>query len=145
MTTAAEPRFVDTCVLLDATDVARARHARSIARLDEPRRWVTSAQVAREYLAVATRPVSANGLGMSMADGLENLRAFRVGIALLPEEKPVLPSLLRLLGEVPCSGRVVFDASIVATMLVHGVGTILTANPADFARLGRRIAVEALD
>lgn len=55
------------------------------------------AQVIREYLVVATRPVIANGLGMLLGDALENVREFRKTIRLLPEERPVLPAFLRLL------------------------------------------------
>lgn len=35
----------------------------------------TSGQIVREYLAVATRPVTANGLGMPQLDAVANARA----------------------------------------------------------------------
>ena len=91
------------------------------------------AQVIREYLAVATRPVTANGLGLAMADALANVRELRLRIRLLPEERPVLPSFLGLLARVPCSGKRVHDAHIVATAIAHGVRTIVSLNPDDLS------------
>jgi hypothetical protein len=58
---------------------------------------------------------------------------------LLPEEKPVLPALLSLLQEVPCAGKRVHDAHLVATALVHRVGTLVTLNGADFEPFAGRI------
>jgi predicted nucleic acid-binding protein len=129
---------------VDATDAARPRHARALARLEGPAPVVFSAQVAREYLAVATRPLGANGLGLTPEYALDNLRAFRTVLRLLPEERPVLPALLELLRVVPCSGRAVFDAAIAATLVAHGVASLLTANPGDFTRFEPRIRVVPL-
>jgi predicted nucleic acid-binding protein len=129
----ADPLLLDTNVLLEATDERREYHADAIALLESGAPLTTSAQVVREYLVVATRPVAANGLGISMADALANLRALRQGVRLLPEERPVLPALLSLLERVACVGHRVHDAHIVATALVHRVRTIVSLNAADFA------------
>ena len=40
-------------------------------------------------------------LGMPLSDALANVREFRRAIRLLPENKPLLPTLLRLLAAVP--------------------------------------------
>jgi predicted nucleic acid-binding protein len=102
-----------------------------------------SAQVVREYLAVATRPAASNGLGLSLADALGNVRELRSRLRLLPEEKPVLPALLSLLEEVPCVGKRVHDAHLVATALVHRVGTIVTLNGTDFEPFAGRVTAIA--
>lgn len=137
-----DPRILlDTNVLLDATDVRRARHTGVIDLLQARDCLVITAQIIREYLSVSTRPVSANGLGMEVGDALANLGEFRKLARLLPEEKPVLPTYLSLLTDVPCRGRAVHDAFLVATMLAHGVTRLVTANADDFVRYGDRIRV----
>jgi predicted nucleic acid-binding protein len=138
-TRSAEPVFTDTNVLVDATDTRRPRHRAASTLLERGSGLVFSAQVAREYLAVATRPALANGLGLSTDLALENLAEFRRVIRLLPEERPLLPALLALLREVPCEGKTIHDALIVATMRVHHVKVLVTSNPAHFARFGKLV------
>jgi predicted nucleic acid-binding protein len=88
--------------------------------IESPRRLVFPAQVVREYLAVATRPIASNALGMTTVAALENVREFRIHIRLLPEEKPILPTFLRLVETVSPVGRRIHDAHIVAAAIVHG-------------------------
>lgn len=140
-TRTAERLLVDTSVLLEATDEARAHHASARELIEGRGSFVFPAQVAREFLVVATRPAAANGLGMSLGDALDNLREFRRIIRLLPEEKPLLPALLALLEAVPCQGKRIHDAQIVAAAIVHRVGTIVTLNGADLAAFRDRVDV----
>jgi predicted nucleic acid-binding protein len=130
--------MLDTCVLLAATDESRKGHRDALAVFDE---WPAagaalyiSGQILREYLAVATRPVTVNGLGLPLADALDNASVFRERATLLIEDGKVADRLRALLREVTCGGKAVHDANVIATVLVHGVGTVVTANPADFAR-----------
>ena len=83
--TTAEQFLVDTNVLLEATDERRQHHkdARTLVETVNP--LVLPAQVIRECLAVATRPIPANGLGMSMADALE--KGFLAGLCKARESK----------------------------------------------------------
>jgi predicted nucleic acid-binding protein len=141
--TRAETLLIDTSVLLEATDEARGAHAAARALIERGDRLVLSAQVVREFLVVATRPVSMNGLGMSLPDALENVREFRRIIRLLPEERPILPTLLSLLGEIPCQGKSIHDAHLVAAAIVHRVGTITTMNREDFLPFRTRVKVVA--
>jgi len=64
----AERIFVDTNVLLAATDRSRHTHQESVQFLEKgvtgEVRLFTCGQVLREYLVVATRPVDVNGLGI---------------------------------------------------------------------------------
>lgn len=140
-TATVERTLVDTCVLLEATDEARRHHAAARAFLERGEHLVLSAQVVREFLVVATRPASANGLGMAPDDAIGNIREIRRFLRLLAEEKPLLPTLLSLLDAVPCRGRNIHDAALVATAVVHRVGTIATFNVADFARFRDRVRV----
>ena len=130
--------MLDTNVLLAATDEGRAEHRDALTILN---RWpagdttlCTSGQVLREYLAVATRPAEKNGLGLKLPDALGNVHAIRERTTLLAEDSKVADRLLGLLADVECGGKQVHDANVVATMLVHGVGTVVTMNLDDFAR-----------
>jgi predicted nucleic acid-binding protein len=56
----------------------------------------------------------------------------------------VADRLLGLLGDVECGGNQIHDANVVATMLVHGVGTVVTMNLDDFARFGGYVSLVGL-
>ena len=130
--------MLDTNVLLAATDEGRAEHRDALTILN---RWpagdttlCTSGQVLREYLAVATRPAEKNGLGLKLPDALGNVHAICERTTLLAEDSKVADRLLGLLADVECGGKQVHDANVIATMLVHGVGTVVTMNLDDFVR-----------
>jgi predicted nucleic acid-binding protein len=137
--------MLDTNVLLAATDEGRAEHGEALAILNV---WAAgrtdlcmSGQVLREYLSVATRPTAQNGLGLDLPEALGNVRAIRARTTLLAEDAKVADRLLGLLADVECRGKQVHDANLVATMLVHGVGTIVTMNLADFARFAGHVSL----
>jgi predicted nucleic acid-binding protein len=149
MTTKVADRVVlDTNVLLTATDAGRAGYAKAREALDEwPARGTTlytSGQILREYLSVATRPEERNGLGLSQQDSVANARALCGRLRLLDENEKVNTRLLALLDDIGCGGKQVHDANIVATMLVHGVDTLVTGNVEDFTRFERLITVRKL-
>ena len=140
--------MLDTNVLLAATDEGRAEHGDALTVLSD---WPVgrtelclSGQVVREYLAVATRPPSVNGLGLSLPDALGNVRAIRARSTLLAEDGAVADRLVGLLADVGCIGQQVHDANLVATMLVHGVSELVTMNLADFARFTRHVTLVQL-
>lgn len=143
MTRVADRALLDTNVLLAATDQARRTHHSSLAVLNEwPAQGVvlyTSGQILREYLGVATRPIAHNGLGLTLPDALDNVQALRGRLHCLAETDKVHDRLLELLGDVPCTGKQVHDANIVATALVHGIDTIATNNLADFTQFGKYV------
>ena len=72
---------------------------------------------------------------------MANVRAIRERTTLLAEDPRVTDRLLGLLADVECVGKQVHDANLVATMLVHGIGSIVTTNLADFARFERHISL----
>jgi predicted nucleic acid-binding protein len=143
MTTVPGRAMLDTNVFLAATDEGRAEHDQALAIVNE---WpaqgttlYTSGQIMREYLAVATRPAEKNGLGLALNDALANVRALRSRTRLLAEDDRVADQLLSLLDETACGGKQVHDANVVATMLVHGIDTIVTINVGDFTRFTSRV------
>ena len=137
--------MLDTNVLIAATDEGRSEHRDALTVLNDwaagPTDLCTSGQVLREYLAVATRSPEHNGLGLNRPDALENVRAFRGRTTLLAEDSKVADRLLGLLADVDCRGKQVHDANLVATMLVHGIGTVVTMNLEDFARFERHVSL----
>ncbi|MGH3265068.1 MAG: type II toxin-antitoxin system VapC family toxin [Trebonia sp.] len=140
--------MLDTNVLLAATDEGRAEHHDALTIFNE---WAagqvtlcTSGQILREYLAVATRPAERNGLGLKPAVALSNVRAIRDRTAFLAEDARVTDRLHGLLADVECGGKQVHDANVVATMLTHGVGMVVTMNVGDFARFERYVILVRL-
>jgi predicted nucleic acid-binding protein len=148
LTTPPARAMLDTNVLLAATDEGRAEHDRALGILNEwPGRGTmlyASGQIMREYLAVATRPAGQNGLGLQLADALANVYALRARTSLLAEDSKVADRLLVLLEDVACGGKQIHDANVVATMLVHGISTIVTINTADFTRFGQHVTLIGL-
>ncbi len=126
--------FVDTNVLLDATNTARKFHGVAKQVLQSGFQLVFSCQIIREYLVVATRPISVNGFGMAFDEAMHNVTQVRRIVRLLPEEKPILAMFLTNLKSVPVSGKAIHDAWVVATAQVHGIRQIVTANVNDFFR-----------
>ena len=144
---AAEPLFVDTNILVYANRSTSAFHVQAFARLDSLHDSGTplhiSRQIIREYLATITRPHGATP-AVAMHDALADVRSF-VQLFDLAEDGPgVTGRLMNLLERFPTAGRQVHDANIVATMLANGVGRLLTANTADFARFSPVIDIEPL-
>lgn len=137
--------LVDTNVLLSATAPLRPLHLPALTVLNDwPNQGVilaTSSQVLREYLAVATRPVEVNGLGLGVDDALSNVAAFRGRMRLLIESEPVWERLGHLIATYGCMGKQIHDANVVATALSSGVPTLVTANIGDFIRFAPELEV----
>ena len=139
--------FVDTNVLLTATDESRLLHSEALKLLagaaSRDKRLATSGQVVREYLVVATRPIENNGLGLSAADAEVNVNEFLRGLELFDETEAVSMRLRQLATTHNLRGKRLHDANIVATMAVHGIHTLLTQNGTDFAPFNE-IAIVAI-
>jgi predicted nucleic acid-binding protein len=129
--------FLDTNVLLAATDAGRRAHDFAVSVFtDFPGDGIhlaISGQVIREYLVVATRPVKLNGLGLSPGDALENVAEFRSRTIFLEENREVCEQLVELISSVGAHGKRIHDINIAATMLSHGVEHLVTFNPGDFS------------
>lgn len=132
-TTGAEALLIDTSVLVEATNLARSQHRQALALLEADLPLSAPSQVWREFLVVATRPANVNGLGLSIEYALENVEALRTRVRLLPDEKPLLPTLLGLCRRFSITGKRVHDANIVAAAVVHRIKRIVTLNVGDFA------------
>ncbi len=132
---------VDTNILLEACNNARPYHAWALDLLQQRNNlWIT-AQIAREFLVVATRPTEVNGLGLSTDDALKNIDEFRRFVQMAPEEKPSLQYLIELVRKYKITGKKIHDAAIVATMQATRIGAIITLNPKDFRTFESMITI----
>ena len=134
--------FIDTNVLVYARvleapnhDAARELLARAMTG-DEPAQL--SRQVLREYLAVMTRPQTWP-VPLTRDQVLDDIERLAAGFQVLEDGPLVTETLVALCREAPVAGRHIHDASIVATMLAHGVRQLVTFNVADFRRFADRI------
>ncbi len=143
-TTAADPVFVDTNILIYSTTTLSPYHNSAVAKLQtlvtvgHPL-W-TSRQVLREYLAAMSRPGTLT-VPVPMATLLGDVRAFETRFSIAEDGAIVTSHLLNMLGSIPCAGKQVHDANIVATMLAQGIPNLLTHNIADFNRFAGLIMV----
>jgi len=148
MTTSADPTslvLVDTNVLLAATDRSRESHLAATEFLNQDqRRLAITPQIAREYLAVTTRPLEVNGFGLSGEDGVANVEQFLDDMELLPEDATTTRRLRDLIGEGTAAGKQVHNANVVAVALAHNATAIVTDNPRHFARFASTIVIEDL-
>jgi predicted nucleic acid-binding protein len=89
-------------------------------------------QVIYEFWVVCTRPTGVNGLGKTAAEAATELTAIKTDFTLLDDTPALLPTWESLVATYGIVGKNAHDARLVAAMLIHGVGHILTFNDKDF-------------
>lgn len=129
--------FVDTNVLLAATDRDREKHFDALSFLDEglrgKYRLFVTGQIFREYLVVATRPTNSNGLNLPPEKAVANLFAFQKILQVLAEDEKSSLCLTTLVKDRKLKGKRIHDANVIACMTRHGLRQLKTYNPSDFA------------
>jgi predicted nucleic acid-binding protein len=132
--------LVDTNVLLRRLEPQHPHYRDAVAgtdRLIEGGEQVhVSAQNLAEFWATATRAAGQNGLGLDIAAAAAALDAIERTFTLLPDDPMIYDHWKRLVILHRIIGNRVYDARLVAVMLVHGIAGILTFNVADFTRYG---------
>ena len=130
--------FVDTNVALRLTQPTHPHHAASLEALEAARRrgdeLTIAPQVLYEFWVVSTRPTDQRGLGLSTEDADAELAKALAVFTLLPDTAEIFEQWRRLVVGLNVKGKTAHDARLVASMIVHGVGSILTFNGSDFAR-----------
>lgn len=130
--------LVDTSVLIRTTDRQDSRHQIAVDAMDQLRdrgeRLVVAPQNIVEFSAVATRPRSARGLGLTPGTTNMAVSTIMKAFEVLPDGPAVFDEWLRLVNQCGVSGKQVHDARIAACMRTHQVKHILTFNGQDFHR-----------
>lgn len=146
-TTGAKRVFVDTNVLVFSTTQFSPFREAAVRALTELKQsgdeaWI-SRQVIREYLSVQTRHQGFNH-ALDIHAVVDSARRMESAFKIAEDGPDVCQRLFELLERVPCGGKQVHDANIVATMLARGVTHLLTGNAADFKRFEPEITIVAL-
>ena len=138
--------LLDTNILLRGADDTSPQHVQAkeavaTLLLDGHSCFLTG-QVLIEFWAVATRPVSANGLGWDTMKTEAEINQLRIQFPLLDEAPGVFAHWLSLVTAHDIKGKQVHDVRLVAVMKEHGVTHLLTFNVGDFpAKLGITVVV----
>jgi predicted nucleic acid-binding protein len=139
--------FLDTNILVYGELPASPFHDAVKLRLAEleasgSELW-TSRQVLREFLAVMSR-----GTGLSaippMAALLADVAHFSQRLMIAEDGPATTLCLSRLLSVVPCAGKQIHDANVVATMMANNIQRLLTHDVAHFQRFASHVSVESL-
>ncbi len=130
--------LLDTNILTRAAQPAHVQHAVALqavkaigAQGNEP---CIVPQVIYEYWAVCTRPVDANGLGMTPPEVEQKVAQIKRLFAILRDERASFPEWERLAAQYQVRGKAAHDTRLVAAMVRHGLRHILTFNAPDFTR-----------
>ena len=131
--------LIDTSILGRLANVSDAQHAVATRAVSELHRrgevLHVTPQVMIEFRNVATRPVSVNGLGLSIVDSEALVATFEAKFSLLVETPSIYPAWKALVGALGIIGKQVHDARHVAVCHVHAVTHVLTFNVSHFARM----------
>jgi predicted nucleic acid-binding protein len=143
------PYLADTNILLRLLHRSAPEHAivRSALRTLNQRSETVCylPQNLVEFWRVCTRPLSANGMGLSISETDRRARIIERVFSLLPE-RPEFHAVWRdLVVTYAVSGVQVHDARLVAAMHVYGLQNLLTWNVADFKRYPTIVAVHPAD
>jgi len=142
------PYLLDTSILVRLANSTDAQHtvaARAVLELHRSGELIhITPQVPIEFRNVATRPKSANGAGLSIADTETHAATFEAKFPLLPDVERVFSDWKALVSSAAIIGKRVHDARLVAVCHVHAVSHLLTFNVAHFTRMttfGPRVTV----
>jgi predicted nucleic acid-binding protein len=128
--------LLDTNILLYLANPAAVEHGAAKAAITRMLvggdQLATAVQVLCEFWSVATRPVSANGLGWTVIQTRTAIDGLRARFALLADPPEVIDYWVDLVVTHELKGKRVHDAHLLATMKANGVSRLLTLNAADF-------------
>jgi predicted nucleic acid-binding protein len=130
--------LVETSILVRLANTADANHtvaAQAVLRLHRRGESLrTTPQNFVEFRNCATRPISANGLGLAPAVVEAQTTAFETTFPLLPETPDIYPAWKALVQASGVIGKQVHDARLVAVCHVYGITHVLTFNVQHFVR-----------
>jgi predicted nucleic acid-binding protein len=95
-----------------------------------------------EFWAIATRPMTANGLGLSIAKTSLEIRKFKRYFTFYDDAPNIFAEWENLVLKHNVSGKKVHDTRLVAAMLTHNITHLLTFNVKDFKRFSEITIVD---
>jgi len=130
--------LVDTNILARLAQPTHSMHSAATNAGDELRRQgevlCLVPQNFYEFWVVATRPTGQNGLGFTPTQAQSELARLKRVFIFLDDTPAILPHWERLVVQHQVSGKSAHDARLVAAMMIHGIGQLLTFNVSDFQR-----------
>ena len=128
----------DTNILVRTAKRDHEQHDEVIASLSNLRKGghelLIVPQCCYEFYVVATRPVEANGLGLTPDQAAIDIDELLTLFRLLRDERAIFETWGVLVSDHQVSGKPSHDARLVAAMLRHNVSHLLTCNEKDFQR-----------
>jgi predicted nucleic acid-binding protein len=94
-----------------------------------------------EFWAVATRPVSANGLGLTVEEAAHESSLLKGLFTLKPDTPEIYATWEQLVIKYQVKGKQAHDTRLVAAMIVHQITHLLTFNTDDFKRFSEITAI----
>jgi predicted nucleic acid-binding protein len=129
---------VDTNVLLRSIDVGHAAQSVAQDAMIQLRQAGQSLSIFSqnliEFWVVATRPVTNNGLGLSIAKAELEVISLKTLFVLLPDTPEIFSEWEKIVLQYRVSGKQAHDPRLVAAMKVHNLTHLLTFNTDDFKR-----------
>lgn len=95
-----------------------------------------------EFWAVATRPIRANGLGLTINETLNESSLLRRLFILKPDTATIFSEWENLVVKYQVIGKQTHDTRLVAAMTVHQISHLLTFNTNDFKRFTEITAID---
>lgn len=143
----ADKIFIDTNILIYAAIVSSPFYEAARLKLQflqdaQHELWI-SRQVIREYLTNISKLSPAASKVVSSVH-LSDFRGLMEDFSIADENEQVTRNLFYLLSQMPCGGKQVHDANIVATMMACDIKSLLTHNVSDFTRFSSLIRIEPL-
>ncbi len=130
--------LVDTNVLLRIAQPASPQCVEAIQALDAlyvaQSELCVVPQVIYEYWVSATRPIAANGLGLTSSQVQTSVDVLLQSYLLLADDAGVYSRWYDVVTKHQVEGKQAHDARIVAAMLGHNVKDLLTFNQGHFTR-----------
>ncbi len=142
--------LVDTNVLLRIAQPGHphrqpALDAIESLRVRDGEEFASCPQCLYEMYVVCSRPISANGLGMTPQRAHAEIASARALFQVLPETPQVYSTWEGLIAKYGPVGKRAHDARLAALMLEHHVPRLLTFNDADFSRFVEIAALNPFD
>jgi predicted nucleic acid-binding protein len=130
--------LLDTNILLRLVDPASTQHTSAVEAIDalksESSLLCLVPQVIYEFWTVATRPVTANGMGMTAKVADRQVATLLRLFTMLRDERAIFEHWHTLVTKHNVRGVKAHDVRLAAAMLKHDLSHVLTFDPTVFRR-----------